>query len=170
MACSPGEQNPVCYHVIWSRIDWAHPTLSRCTLFTASVHDCKESVTAGFLEILENHDCGKILPSAILFPVTMEGRVRVQIAVGGRQVRRRKNFLSGEVRDPIQPGGVTQARGCLSELIWSAASVECLFYSRCHRFHSISSSRQICDVVVVIAIVVVIIFLLLKRRRQQAQW
>lgn len=101
----------MCYHVIWSCIDCAHPTLSRCTLITASVHDCKESVTAGFLEMLENHDCGKILPSAILFPVTVEGRVKVHVAVGGKQVRRRKNFLSGEVRDPIQPGEETQACG-----------------------------------------------------------
>lgn len=67
----------------------------------------------------------------------------------------------------MQPGEVTQARGCLCELIWSTASVECFFYSRCHHFHSISSSRQPYEVVV-IAIVVVIIFLLLKRRRQLA--
>lgn len=56
----------------------------------------------------------------------------------------------------------------LSELIWSTASAECLFYSPCHHFHSISSSQQIYKAVVIIATVAVTIILLLKRGRQQA--
>lgn len=33
----PGQQNPTCYHEVWSCVDWAHRALSQCVLFTTLV-------------------------------------------------------------------------------------------------------------------------------------
>lgn len=63
--------------------------LSQCTDSTTLVHDSKVSVTAGFLEILENQHFRNV-PPPVLLPVTVDSGVS---AVGGRRVRQGKNFL-----------------------------------------------------------------------------
>lgn len=75
---SPESAEPCATLVVWICVDLAYHPLSQRTLSTL-VCDSKPSVTAGFLEILENQYYRKVPPSAILFPVTTDGGARVKL-------------------------------------------------------------------------------------------